>query len=342
MLRPVEALRGWLPRWWRGEGGAGGAALRTVLAPAEVAYRGTVMLRNAAYDRGWLRSARATIPVVSVGNIGVGGAGKTPFAAWLAARLTTAGRRPAIVLRGYGADEIAVHRELNPHVPVVQAPRRARGVEAAARMGCDVAVLDDAFQHRALARDLDVLLVAAESWATRRLLLPRGPWREPADSISRADLVVVTRKSISRHEASLVADAVRAVASGIPFAVCHLRPTRLIDGLGAPVPLEWLDGRRVLAVASLADPEPFVRQLRAAGAEPHLLAFPDHHEFSPSDLRLIERTAAARPLVCTRKEAVKLRPLSAGGLPILVLEQEVVIEEGAQVIESLLDRVADR
>lgn len=310
-----------------------------VLLPAESAYAAVVSARNSAYDRGWLRPHRPSIPVVSVGNLGIGGAGKTPVAAWLAARLAAAGSRPAVVLRGYGADEIAVHRELNPGVPVVAAPRRAAGVDAAARKGCDIAVLDDAFQHRAVARDADIVLVAAESWSAERRLLPRGPWREPVRALSRADLIIVTRKSASAAEASEVAEAVRRLIPGVAIAVCHLRPTRLLNADGEGIGLDWLTGRRVLALAALAEPDPFVRQLTAAGADAELLAFPDHHEFRPADVARIRIASAGRPIVCTRKEAVKLSRFTPGDLPILFLDQEVVPEQGAEAVDLVIHQV---
>src|SRR5690606_26022348 len=119
-----QGVREWVPRWWRGEAGAAGRGLELLLWPAEILFRAGVGVRNRGYDTGLLRTVAAPIPVVSVGNIGVGGAGKTPFSAWLAGRLLEWGHRPAMVLRGYGADEILVHREINPSIAVFASPRR--------------------------------------------------------------------------------------------------------------------------------------------------------------------------------------------------------------------------
>lgn len=334
---PAARLREWVPRWWRGEGGAGGWLLDRALWPAEVAYRGIVGARNLAYDRGILSQDTPRIPVVSIGNLGVGGAGKTPFAAWVAGRAVEWGRRPAIVLRGYGADEVLVHRELNPGVPVIAAPRRAEGVERAAREGCDAAVLDDGFQHRALRRSLDIVLVAAESWRPPLRLLPRGPWRESRRALERAGVVVVTRKSAPAAEAvALAAELARGLAA--PVAVCHVAPTRLVPlhAPGESVGLDWLSGRDLLAVASLADPRPFVSHLEEHGARVELLAFPDHHDFDAADAERIARAAGARPLAMTRKEAVKLRPLLPAGLPAMVLDQRVEVESGAAGLDRAL------
>lgn len=314
-----------------------GWALDRLLWPAELGYRGAVRIRNGAYDRGLLPQASATIPVVSVGNIGVGGAGKTPFAAWTAARLAGWGRSPAIVLRGYGADEVLVHRELNPEIPVFAAPRRADGVARAAAAGCDVAVLDDGFQHRALARRLDIVLVGAEGWREPLRLLPRGPWREGRRALRRAGVVVVTRKSATRADAVRVADALARPAGG-GVALCRIAPTHLepLRGPREEIPLDRLRGRALLAVASLADPRPFVAHLEENGARVESLVFPDHHPFDAADAARIAAAARGRPVAMTRKEAVKLRPLLPADLPALVLGQRVEIERGVELLDRAL------
>lgn len=340
MSRAAETLRGWVPRWWRGEGGRRGRALDGALAPAEHAFRAISGVRNAAYDRGWIAVRRGPIPVISIGNLSVGGSGKTPFTAWVADRLAREGRAPAIVMRGYGADEIEVHRELNPGVPVFAAPGRIEAVRAAAAAGRDVAVLDDAFQHRAIHRDLDIVLVSAETWGPRRRLLPRGPWREPGSALARADIVVVTRKTATPESAGAVGSECRGLAGGAPVVVCHLAPTRLHSLTGEAFPLGWLARRRVLVVASLADPRPLVDQLEELGAEAELLAYPDHHEFTPGDVRTIRGRSSGRTVVCTRKEAVKLRGLLDQPDDLLVLDQNVVIETGASAIDEALDRTS--
>ena len=210
MNRPDDFAR----QVWAGEGGAVGAALRLALAPAEAVFRGVVAARNGAYDRGWLRSERVDVPVISIGNVSVGGAGKTPFAAWLARRLADWGRKPAIALRGYGEDEIVLHRELNPDIPVFRGRRRVEAAREAVAAGRDVIVLDDAFQHRALARDLDLVLIPVEGWEPRPRVLPRGPWREGVQALARADLIVLTRKSATRCARAGGRGGGRAAASG--------------------------------------------------------------------------------------------------------------------------------
>jgi tetraacyldisaccharide 4'-kinase len=338
-------LRAWVPRWWEGAGGSAGAALSAALWPTERLYAGAIRLRNAAYSRGWRPVERAPIAVVSVGNLTVGGTGKTPVAAWIAARMLARGRRPAIVVRGYGADEVLVHRELNPGVPVLSSARRHHAVLEAVAAGRDVAILDDGFQHRALHRDLDIVLLAAEQWERPRRLLPRGPWREPPASLSRADLVVVTRKSAGAAEAARVAREVAARFAGLPVAVCALLPARLaaLDPVAAPArDLAWLAGRDVLAVASLGDPASFARQLEAAGARVRLLAYPDHHDFDAADAARIAAAAGGRTILMTRKEAVKLTPLLRRDAAAYVVHQTVTPELGEAELDRALDRSLSR
>jgi tetraacyldisaccharide 4'-kinase len=302
---------------------------RAALLPLELAYGGLSRLRGKLYDTGLLPTHPARIPALGVGNLSVGGTGKTPLSAWLAGELASRGARPAIVLRGYGGDEPEVHRVLNPGMTVVVSPDRAAGIARAAEQGCDIAVLDDAFQHRRAARTADIVLVSAESWTGRRHLLPAGPWREPLTALRRASLVIVTRKSTSHDRARGVADYVARHSGGIATAIVHLglaelralpvgardressamsavhgpggggagRPVggeRLGEDLRGPraLPLASLAGARVLAISAIGDPRAFEGQLAALGARVESRAFADHHRFTSAEVERLARTAA--------------------------------------------------
>ena len=324
---------------WAGEGGAAGAILRVALAPAEAAYGAITGARNGAYDRGWLRAERVAVPVISIGNITVGGAGKTPFAAWIARRLREWGRRPAIALRGYGEDEILLHRELNPDVPVFRGKRRVEAAREAVAAGCDAVVLDDAFQHRALARDLDVVLVPVEGWEPRPRLVPRGPWREGPHALGRADVIVLTRKSADAARAAEVEAEVARMHPRKPIVQCALLPSRLVPLHGGDaLEIGALAGRKVLGVAALAVPEPFIEHLFEAGAEVDASTYPDHHPFDQDDAENLVEWAGGRMMVMTHKDAVKLRPLLPASARAYVLEQAVTIESGADALDAALRR----
>jgi len=336
------SLREWVPRWWEGEAGAIGRVADVVLAPAEAAFRGLVAVRNRGYDHGHVAAEVAPIPVISVGNVAVGGAGKTPVAAWIASRLQAWGREPAIALRGYGEDEVLVHRELNPTIPVYAAARRIEAVRSAAAAGRDCAVLDDGFQHRALARDLDVVLVAAEGWTPAPRLLPRGPWRESPEALSRADLVLVTRKSARVAERDRVVGE-RGERLGVRVAAAHLAPARLrpLHPGRRTREVAALQGRKVLAVAALASPRPFIHHLEAGGATVEPMLLRDHHEFSDADAAAIAARSPDLRIVMTLKDAVKLRGRLGPEVDAWVLHQSLAIELGEDIIDAALRRALE-
>jgi tetraacyldisaccharide 4'-kinase len=335
-------MRELVTRWWGGEAGTTGKVLDGALLPAEWLFRGVVAARNEAFERGMLAVERAEVPVISIGNIGVGGAGKTPFAAWVAARLRAWGHRPGVALRGYGQDEVLLHRELNPAVKVAAASRRVDAARELVAAGCDVVVLDDGFQHRRLARDLDLVLVAVETWDSSPRLLPRGPWREAPSALGRAHAVVLTRKSAGAARTREVAAEVARVAPKKLVALCHLAPQRLtpLHG-GSSLDLRWLRQRSVLAVAALAQPASFFETLRQLGATVEEDASPDHHRYTAAEAAHIQARAEGRSIVMTHKDAVKLRGLLPSSTEALVLEQAVHVEAGADALDAALRRALE-
>lgn len=321
-------------------GGVGARAARLALAPLEGVYRGVVAARGALYDAGVIRARGTAIPAVSVGNLSVGGTGKTPVAAWLAGRLRERGARPAIVLRGYGEDEPLVHRVLNPGVPVIVAPDRVEGTVRARAAGADVAVLDDAFQHRRARRVADVVLLSADRWSGRPRLLPAGPWREPLGALRRATVAVVTRKAASPERAAEVEAAIASVVPGLPVCTVHLVPMALVSLDGEDrLSLGALDGVAVRVLVAVGDPDAFLRQLAAQGARVSAEVRPDHHHFSDDEIAAFARSVPRDGMaVCTLKDAVKLTgrwPAGAG--PLWYVSQHVVVERGGSAIETVID-----
>jgi tetraacyldisaccharide 4'-kinase len=333
-------------RWWRGERGVLGWALVPVALLLSAVFGGVVALKNALYDRGLLPSRQAPVPVLGVGNLTVGGTGKTPVSAWLVRRLIELGRRPALVSRGYGQDELMLHGRWNPEVPVVASRSRAEAARQAAGRGADVVVLDDGFQHRRLRRDADVVLLAAETPFPGRLL-PAGPYREPAGALARARLVIVTRKSAPESRAVQLAEQVAAGWPDLPVARAVLAPDgwQRLDGTDAPAP----EGP-VLVATAVADPESVQATVRAALAGtvapgqpvplPDIEAFPDHHRFRAGELEALGRRVGDGTLVVTEKDAVKLLDVPVTLPRVLVLTLTLRWEAGEEAVEALVAEIA--
>jgi tetraacyldisaccharide 4'-kinase len=317
-------------------------SVRLVLAPPSWLYSSIVRMRGALFDRQVLHVHQAAVPVLSIGNLSVGGTGKTPLAAWAAERLRAAGAKPAVLLRGYGGDEPLVHAMLNPDVPVIADPDRVAGAQQALAAGADCAILDDGFQHRRLARIADWVLVSAEQPPEPARLLPAGPWREPTSSLRRATVVIVTRKSASLETASAVAARLGA-RYGVDCAIVHLTPSDVVDARERrSIGLQRLRGASVLLVAAIGAPAAFAAQVGELGvAQCETLTFRDHHRFTEPDVsRIVQASARFDAVVCTLKDAVKLTPLwPRAAPPLWYVSQRAEVERGEQLLAATLASV---
>jgi tetraacyldisaccharide 4'-kinase len=329
-------------RVWRDESVPARLLRCALLVPAG-AYQASVALRNGAYDLGLLRARPLGLPAIGVGNIAVGGVGKTPLAAHLARELARRGVRPGILLRGYGGgDETAELAGSVPEAVVEADPDRRRGAARAAARGAEALVLDDCLQRRDIRVDALLGVVAAETAGQRRWRLPAGPWREGLGALGRCEGVIVTYRTIGAEAAAALAHRLAArTRSGVATAV-GLELARFVPLLGGAEPsVGWLAGREVVAVCGIGAPELFRAQLEALGAAVRLLAFGDHHAYRPADV------AAARALagpsgvvVTTAKDAGKLRRLWSAEAPrCLVAELEVRVTNGEADLARVLDRV---
>jgi tetraacyldisaccharide 4'-kinase len=315
---------------------------RALLTPAELVYRAAVGARGKLYDWGVFPAENFSVPVLSVGNLTVGGTGKTPLSAWFARRILDRGVTPAIVLRGYGGDETIVHQRLNAGVPVIEEADRARGIREAIATGAGAVVLDDAFQHRRAKRDADVVLINADAWTGKPRLLPAGPWREPLRSARRATLIVVTRKIADK---SVVADVRRALSNAaprVPVVSVQLVPAEFKStATGQSLPLQAVHGADLTAIAAIADPDAFFKQLTELGAIVRPISFPDHHAFTRTEAEdIVNRASNSDFVVCTLKDAVKLEalwPAEAGSL--WYVSQRLRIEEGQEHFDRLIDNL---
>ena len=328
-------------RMWYGDDARARLA-RAALAPASWLYGVAVGVRAWRFDHTDGAIHLTALPVLSVGNLTVGGTGKTPVAAWAARTLQSRGARPAIVMRGYGDDEPIVHARLNPTVPVIVDADRVAGTARAAYAGADCVILDDAFQHRRIARVSNWALVSAERWRDDLRLLPAGPLREPVGALARADILLVTRKSAALSVAARIGERLLAQQPTLRVAVCHLAFDALVnDGTQERRPVSWLSGRRVVAAAAVGDSAAFFAQLEAAGASVDARAYRDHHAFTRADLaELVVVADRCDGLVCTLKDAVKLGPLwPANAAPLWYVSQIAVIERGVAELDRALEKV---
>jgi len=332
---------------------ARGGAVELLHVPAAM-FGAAASLRAVLYDRGWLRSERLDAPVVSIGNLSAGGTGKTPMVAWVVRELQKRGLRPGLLSRGYGAkagelnDEALLLAELLPGVPHVQDADRARGGRALCELQVDVVVLDDGFQHRRLARDLDIVLIdalrpwglprASESSEPLAAFLPRGLLREGPSALARAHCIVITRVDQARQSDLVeLRGAISRVAPGVALASATHRAARL-RGLDArEVGLGRLRGRAVDLASGIGNPQAFEASVRELGAlVGEHRRFDDHHDYLASDLDGLARDG--RWVVTTAKDAVKLRKLEIGPRSaVFALEIELEIAAGAGVLEALLD-----
>lgn len=320
-------------------------AARALLVPASLLYDALMRFRVIAYRRGWIASHDLPLRSLAVGNLSVGGSGKTPIAGWIAARFAAQGIKPAILLRGVGGDEVLVHRNAVPAAVVVANPDRHAGAIEAAAAGAEVLVLDDAFQRLDVRRDLNLCVVSAETARAVQWLLPAGPWREHWRAIDRADAVVVTRKRADREVAEAVAARVRLRVRG-PVAIARL-DLALLEGLvsGRSYPMSALDGRRVVVACAIADPAAFVSQVKRTGAQVQVATWKDHHAYRDEDLAWLAHAARrADHVVITAKDAVKLRDRWPASVPEpLVAQLAITFESGeAELCEAIDALVAPR
>jgi tetraacyldisaccharide 4'-kinase len=347
----VSARERVLEGWERGfSAGAGG-----LLAAAAGSYRVLLGAREWLYARGVLRSRALDCPVVSIGNLTVGGTGKTPAVELAVRTLQELGHRPAVLSRGYGrrgtgvqvvADAASIRLDADeagdepfllarrlPGVPVVVGPNRFEaGRLARARFRVSAVVLDDGFQHRTLVKDLEIVMARAVApWGNGRLL-PGGPLREPLASLHRAHVVVATGAR-DATQATEVVDAVARVAPAVPVLTAVHVPTECFESRAMRfVPLGELAGARLVAFAGIGSPAGFRRTLaETAVAVVEFQGFADHHWYHREDLAALERRAAdahADGLVTTEKDWVRLRALPAPGCPVYVLSVRLRLTSG--------------
>ncbi len=343
-------------RWVEGsDASAVGAVMRIILRIASIFYGAAVRIRNRAYDAKIFTAHRVPVPVISIGNLSLGGTGKSPLTVWCARTLLAMGKKPVILSRGYGrnssgsealtathggavsgdasrfGDEPVMLARALRFVPVIVGSDRVRSARLAMEtFNPDVLLLDDGFQHRRLHRDLDVLCFN-ESMFRAPDLFPSGVLREPWSGISRARCAAMKSQNgkISRP-------------LGIPTATYRYRIREVEhfasgDILGA----DWLKGRKIIAASAIAHPEDFESMLAESGAQmAGRERFPDHFAYGAADLDALRRKAreCSALLAMTEKDAVKLPP----GYDAFIVKVGIEWIENEDVLKRMLSEAVKR
>jgi tetraacyldisaccharide 4'-kinase len=352
--------------WWREDADAPHPALRASLSAAERIFQAGSAARGALYRAGLVRRLRAGAPVVSIGNLAVGGAGKTPATITVAERLLARGRRVAVLSRGYGArrsddrlvsdgrrvllsaaeagdEPLLIARRLRGAMVLCGARRIELARRAVDELGADALVLDDGFQHLALLRDVDVVVLDAANSSGNGHLLPRGPNREPWSALGRAHLAWLSRTD---QAPPAVLDALRArvrEATGVPPIESRYAVDDVLDGtLARSLGPNALAGRRVLLLCALARPEGFRRTLAELGAElGGERVFRDHHSFAEKEVEEAFQAAGAagcEAIATTEKDAVRIPASMADDPRWRVVRISSRIVAGGEILEEHLDR----
>ena len=353
-MRDALAREVWERKGFRGK------LLWIILLPLSFVYRLAVQLRNRLFQLNWLRSVALPRPVISIGNLTVGGTGKTPTCLWLAEELRRHGFKVGILSRGYrrqqkktlvllpgegslddkaadvlssGDEPLMMARLYGENVGVSQ-DRSDAAAELLRATELDVFILDDGFQHRWIKRDIDLLLLGAE---TSGWLLPAGPFREPKKNLRRSTFLLATGAQ------SAWSDFVPESFNG-NFYAAALRPVSLVGFVSQRLqeyPLSWLYRSKILTVAGVADPSGLYRFIHDLDGEiVKTLEFPDHHLYTTADWQEINRMGRMVDLIITtEKDILKLRRFPFAKDKLLALRVAMIVENGSALVEAIVERL---
>lgn len=326
---------------------------RAGLRAASWPYGLGVWWRNRRFDRGLSAVHRVDVPVVCVGNLTLGGTGKTPCVEYVARFYRKLDLSVAILSRGYGTDagrndEAMVLEENLPDVPHLQDPDRVGAAcRAVEELESELLVLDDGFQHRRLHRDLDIVLIDATRPADRDYLFPRGMLREPVSGLRRAGAILLTR--CDQAAPGTLEQTRRYLAERFPdtpVATSEHRPIELIcsDGAGSRIRLEGLRSSPVAGFCGIGNPDAFRRTLERLGATVNAFrSLSDHHVYTRTEVAGLRDWAAALPadalIATTQKDWVKLRMPDLAGRPLVAVRVGLVLRDGQAGFEDALRRV---
>lgn len=336
-----------------------------LLGILSLVYRLIIFIRNSFYNRGIFSQEKLLCKVISIGNITVGGMGKTPTVIMLANLLREQGYKPAVLSRGYGGkatsainivsdgvhilmghveagDEPVLIAKSLRGIPVLTGANRViTGRVAIEKLGADLLILDDGFQHRRIFRDIDVVLLSRKNPFGNGSLLPRGPLREPPASLKRANLVIWKDSAIDSRFPN---DQEQSIGSFLPAFSAYLKPIELRRGdMKSTLPLEYIRGKRICAISGIGSPESFKETIEAiGGVVVGFLAFPDHYRYATSDISEIRMTASRldAEIITTEKDGIRLTEFLDFLNEIIVLKMEMeVLPSREAFLASIMERL---
>lgn len=339
--------------------------IRLILLPLSGIYRVIMEIRNRLYDQNIFKTVTINVPVISVGNITAGGTGKTPFVIALASWLSEAGYLPGIVTRGYrrqskgqlvvrdrnailsspaeaGDEPYLIAANTKQTVVIADADRVAAAQTAVKEYACDIIIADDAFQHRRLGRDVDIVLWDSDNDPAGSAVLPAGRLRESIKGLRRADLLLISRTdSISTATANYFRKFnAKLLLSALPVKIRQI--SRLSDN--EELPVSGLKNEAVLAFCGLGNPAQFFSTVEKITTRPAIRkTFPDHYKYSPTDLDQLVRQAdkgGCRYLITTRKDVVNLPDSAKAVRSLLIIDIFYTIDE--KVKAAILNKLPPR
>lgn len=328
--------------------GVGASLTRAALRLIEFPYTVAVRIRNRRYDRHPDMIHAVDVPVVSVGNLTLGGTGKTPMVEWLARWFRARDVRVTLVSRGYGAKEGSRNDEAEeleqklPDVPHLQDADRVHAARLAVEeFECQLILLDDGFQHRRLCRDLDIVLLDALEPLGFGHVFPRGTLREPLSGLRRADVVVLSRAdAVSPAERAAIRQQVEPYCREAVWAEASHQPVELLGANHKTAGLDSLAGQRVAAFCGIGNPDGFRHTLAGLSCElAELRVFPDHHAYTREDVASLQEWAQAlkvQAVLCTHKDLVKLEVQRLGGVPLWAVRIGLEFLSGEEALTAQL------
>lgn len=335
-----------------------GVIVRALLYIPAVLYRLILKCREFLYRRGILKKTKVPVPVISIGNITMGGTGKTPTVEFVARYLSEKGKKVAILSRGYAGvqssesfvnDEYLVLSENLPNIPNLLGKNRVKNVATAiGEYGAECLILDDGFQHWRLERDLDIVVIDALNPFGFERLIPQGTLREPLRNLRRAHIFVISHcDQCPQNSIDLIKQRLKQINDNAPIVETAHYPS-LIESLYDHTILEtsWLNGKIVYAFCGLGNPNSFKLTLEGLGARVSKFeCFPDHHFYKQEELDVIIREAeslGAEAIITTQKDGVKIKRLNTAPLnekPLLVLKIALRILKGKAALEEVMIRI---